>query len=199
MKLCFTIDDVIRAKTAQFGKMYKKYVNPEIDLEALDLSTDELFKVFGFKTKEEYNKFLYEDYTFEVFAEAPVTEKMVDKNFNNWLLALNYNEEIKEPIEVLWANPREFNISIGFTHFFLSQIATRVRKTIFPADYSDIWKECDVLVTADPKLINEKPEGKICVKIEMPYNKECNADITYAKLSELITDAEFFKKIYEKQ
>ena len=65
----------------------------------------------------------------------------------------------------------------------------------FPREPLDIWKKCDVLVTADPLLITNKPEGKTVVKIEMPYNKEASADITYKNLEELLKDEEFITKI----
>ena len=153
MRLCFTIDDVLRAKTIQFGKIYKKYINPEIDLATLDFSTNNYAQIFGFESKKEYNKFLYEDYAFEIFAEAGTCEKTVDKKLNLWLLDLQNNADLQEPVETLWANPMEFNASIGFTYFFLSKMATRIREVFLPADSSLIWTKCDVLVTADPKLL----------------------------------------------
>ena len=32
MTICFTLDDVIRAKTAQIGNVYRKYIDSSIDL-----------------------------------------------------------------------------------------------------------------------------------------------------------------------
>lgn len=192
MKICFTLDDVIRAKTLQFGKIYKKYADKDINLESLDFSTNNYEKIFGFKTRNEYNKFLYEDYAFEIFSEAQVCEKMLDKKLNLWLLELQDDDE---EIEVSISNPGEFNASIGYTCFFLSKIATRVRSMFFPLDSNDIWKNCDVLITADPKLLSSKPDGKISVRIETDYNKNCNADYSYAKLSEFLDDKEIVKKI----
>ena len=180
MKICFTLDDVIRAKTVQIGKIYKRNINGDIDLDALDFSTNDYQEIFSFKTKADWQKFLYSDYAYEIFGEAPVTTKGVDKEFNLWLIGL---QDIDEEIEVSLANPFEFNASIGFTCFFLSKIASRVRELYFPVDSSEIWDKCDVLVTADPKLIEEKPEGKICVKINMPYNKDLNSDYSFDSLS----------------
>ena len=91
-------------------------------------------------------------------------------------------------MEILLANPYEFNTSIGYTCFFLSQIATRVREIYFPKNSADIWEKCDVLVTADPKLLSEKPEGKKTVKIEMPYNEGIEADFTYSGLDKFIEE-----------
>lgn len=194
MKICFTLDDVIRAKTVQIGKIYKRNINGDIDLDALDFSTNDYQEIFSFKTKADWQKFLYSDYAYEIFGEAPVTTKGVDKEFNLWLIGL---QDIDEEIEVSLANPFEFNASIGFTCFFLSKIASRVRELYFPVDSSEIWDKCDVLVTADPKLIEEKPEGKICVKISMPYNKDLEADYSFDSLSDALKGNNMLKKLID--
>ena len=195
MRVCITLDDVIRAKSKQFGKIYKKAFGVDDDfLNSRDFSTNDLCKVFEFENKDKYNEFLYKDYPFEIFAEAPVTERMLDKHFNLWLLKAA-DDEIGSEFEFLLANPGEFNSSIGFTCFFLSQIATRVREFYFPINSSDIWTKCDTLITADPKLLSEKPEGKLSIKIKAPYNEEVEADLTYDSLESLIKDEEIFKKI----
>lgn len=188
MRICITLDDVIRAKTKTFGKVYKKYVDKDIDLNSLDLGTNNMMQVFGFKDKAEYNKFVYEDYPFELFAEAPVTERMVDKRLNLWHIAMT--EKYGPEVTVILANPYEFNTSIGFTCFFLSQIATRIREIYFPVDSADIWNKCDLLVTADPKLLSEKPEGKTSVKIKMPYNEDVDADYVFDTFGKFLDEGE---------
>lgn len=194
MRINITLDDVIRAKTKQFGKMYQKGKDPNIDLTTLEVNTKDLSKVFPFANKKEYQDFLYKDYPFEIFAEAPVVEKSLDKKLNLWHIDLDNNEP---DIELSLSNPFEFNASIGFTYFFLSQIGTRVREVYFPKDSSKIWDICDVLVTADPDLIKGKPEGKIAIKIETPYNKDVEADYTYEYLSAFLDDTEIIGKLKE--
>ena len=49
MKLCLTLDDVLRNKTVQLGKIYKKYIKPTIDLETLDFSTNNYEDIFEFE------------------------------------------------------------------------------------------------------------------------------------------------------
>ena len=194
MKICFTLDDVIRAKTQQTGKMYQKYINPEIKLEEMDLENQTLSEALGFDSITEYRKFLYEDYAFEIFAEAPVVERMLDKKLNLWHIDVSHRDFTK-PVEVMLANPREFNASIGFTYFFLSQIGTRIREVFFPLDYVEIWNKCDVLVTADPYLLEAKPDDKIAIKIETDYNKNSESDYTYSSLSAFLDDKEIFAKL----
>lgn len=195
-RICITLDDVIRAKTRQFGKILAKSHGKDSDsLSTVDIKTNDLCEVFGFKNRNEYNKFLYEDYPFEVFAEAPVMEKMLDKKLNLWILKI-LNEEGHEDTEFILANPYEFNTSIGYTCFFLSQIATRIREFYFPADSSKIWERCDVLITADPKLLDEKPEGKVAIKIDAPYNKDSKCDFSYESLVKLMEDDKIEEKLF---
>lgn len=194
-----TLDDVIRAKTLQIGKIYKKCVDGNINLEALDISTDNFTKIFNFNSKNEFIKFMYEDYPFEIFGEAGMMEKTLDKELNLWHINLNNDDDIDEEIKIILMNPREFNASIGYTYFFLSKMATRIREIYLPEDYSTIWDKCDVLITADRKLLNEKPNSKISIKIETTYNNEVQSDFTYESLMCLLKDKNFLKQIIEKK
>lgn len=198
MKICFTLDDVLRKKTYQMCQVYKKKVNADINLESLKLDEKDMMKELNFTDKNEYNKFLYEDYPYEIFGEAPIAYKLLAPDFNMWLLGLT-NLDIEEPAGVMIANPFEFNLSIGWTCFFLSKLASRVREYYFPTDSITIWDRCDMLITAEPRLIKEKPDGKICVKIEMPYNKDLEADYTYASVKDFLNDKEKFYELIEEK
>ena len=94
MKICITLDDVLRGKPAQFGKIYKKYIDNDVDLDKIDLSSGDLCKVFFNGDSKKYEKFLYEDYVFEIFSEAQPAEKMVDKNLILWHLDVAEDEDI---------------------------------------------------------------------------------------------------------
>ena len=123
---------------------------------------------------------------------------MIDKKLNLWHIDLNHNEDLEEEIELMLCNPFEFNASIGFTHFFLSKIATRIRETYFPTVSTDIFERCDVLVTADPKLLENKPSNKICIKIITDYNKDIEADYEYNTFGDFLNDTEIIKKLTQK-
>lgn len=198
MKICFTLDDVLRKKTYQMCQVYKKKVNADINLESLRLDEKDMMKELNFTDKNKYNKFLYEDYPYEIFGEAPIAYKLLAPDFNMWLLGLT-NLDIEEPVGVMIANPFEFNLSIGWTCFFLSKLASRVREYYFPTDSITIWDRCDMLITAEPRLIKERPDGKICVKIEMPYNKDLEADYTYASVKDFLNDKEKFYELIEEK
>ena len=65
-------------------------------------------------------------------------------------------------------------------------------------DSMTIWDKCDVLITANPKLIESKPNGKITVKIEKDYNKDYQGDLNFKTLSSFITNEENTNSLIEK-
>lgn len=198
MKITITLDDVIRAKTKQIAKIYQKNINPDIDLESLDFSSDNFADVFGFETENEYKEFLYTDYSYEIFGEASTTEKMLDKQLNLWHIKQT-KSEYNEPFELSLSNAFEYNQSIGYTCFFLAKIATRVRNLFFPNKVNEIWDRSDIVVTATPAVLKSKPEGKIAIKIETDYNKDFDADYTYKSLKEFLEDETIMEKLMKKE
>ena len=198
MKIAITLDDVIRAKTRQFGIIYNKYIDHELDLSTVDISNGDLSQSFKFKNKRDFNKFLYEDYVFDIFGKAPSMDNNMSYIIDKWLFNATEGEFEgieNEEMEILLTNPMEFNLSIGNTLFFLSKIAPRIRNYFFPLNSLTIWDRCDILVTADKKLIQNKPNDKIVVKIETDYNKQEKADFTYSSFKEFTEDLFFFTKI----
>ena len=79
---------------------------------------------------------------------------------------------------------------------FLSKIGTKVRNTYFPIDSLTIWDKCDVLITANPNLITNKPDGKQVIKIKTEYNNEVSADYTFNSLSDFLTDEKNTIKLF---
>ena len=199
MRLTITLDDVIRAKTKQIGKIYKKHIDPSIELETLDFSSDNFVNVFGFEDEESYKTFLYTDYSYEIFAEASTTDKMIDKELYLWHIRQIQGKDYDEPLELSLSNPFEYNQSIGYTCFFLAKIATRIRNFFFPEKSIEIWDRSDVVITATPALLKNKPEGKIAIKIETDYNKDLEADYTYKSLKEFLDDETIMEKLMNKE
>lgn len=202
MRIKFTLDDVMRDKMKSFVKEYNHYNETvkngveKIDEESFVATSADLHEMFKFKTKKEFNDFLYSNYAFEIFGAAETKELALDKKFNNWLLEVqDAFDEADRKVDFSWVSMNENNQSIGATYFYLSKIATRIRKAIFPVDTADVWKDCDVLVTADPSLLKDKPDGVVTVRIETEYNKNVMGNFSYPSLSALIDDKEFIKKL----
>lgn len=189
IKVAISIDDVLREKTKKICDLVKAKRDPEFDAEKIDFKGKEYHEALGFKTKLEFNKFVYEDYALEIFGSADTSCDNLASIFNLWHLNVNNNEEIDEQIEVVLVNSMEYNASIGFTYFFLSRIASRVREVYLPLTSVSIWDQCDVLVTADLKLLETRPDGKVVVKIKQKYNE----DSSFANGGEFTSFKEFIE------
>ncbi len=200
IKIAISLDDVIRAKTEKFLEMYKKHVDENSTCDMSELKTNNLFDIVKFSGKKEFNKFLYEDYVFEIFGEADMVDMFLDKKLNLWHISMNDNENIDEEIELMLTNTMEYNTSIGYSYFFLSKMATRVREVYFPLDSETTWSKCDILITADPKLLKNTPKNKVAVKINKSYNEdiEGNNIVAFESLLEFISHNENLENVVNK-
>lgn len=50
---------------------------------------------------------------------------------------------------------------------------------------TDCWKHVDCMITDHPDILNTKPEGKLTIKIEKPFNQEIPSDYTIKTVKEL--------------
>ena len=188
MKIAVDINDVLRKYTANFGEYFKKGYDNDINLDEVEITTNDLSQVFPFRSKYDYEKFVYEDYSWELFAKCDSCSKGLGAAFTNWVTKDLQNIDLDEPIEVMLVSPMEYGITIPSTYWFISKIGARVREVYFPLDSSTIWDKCDILITANPKLLAMKPEGKKTVKIKTDYNKDVEADFEFNKMIDFLED-----------
>lgn len=188
VRIAIDINDVLRDNVSQFKKYYNKMINPDFEINTAEITSFDLYDDFPFDDRIAYNKFKYEDCPFELFGRAEPVDKMLPYRFNNWTQnTLRDFEEDKMP-EVFLFSPFEIGITIQSTCSFLSKIGCRIREIRFPIDSFSTWDNCDIMVTANPNLIDAKPEGKTVIKIEMPYNKDIECEYSYTDMMSLIQD-----------
>ena len=67
----------------------------------------------------------------------------------------------------------------------------------FPKDGIEMWDKCDVIITLNERIIDNKPEGKVVVLINKDDNKNLQGkvDLHYDSLFDLISDTEFINKV----
>ena len=188
MKIAIDLNDVIRAYTKNFAKVYKREYNREIDEDNLEVTTNDLSKVFHFDSDAEYRRFVYEDFPFEIFGKCETINKQTATYFNKWMEELK-NLDVDEEINVMIVSTMEYGLTIQSTYFFLSKIGCRVREIYLPTDSTTIWDRCDLLVTANPKLLKNKPEDKKVIKIETDYNRDIEGDESYGDVCDFFMDA----------
>ena len=121
----------------------------------------------SYTAKEMYNKFMYEDYNFEVHGSAPVMYKQMD------LHAEKFYSQYKDCADIVILSQENW-FSIPPTLFFLSRIMSRFKEFRFVEDKQEMWDGVDVLITTDPEILDAgTPEGKELIKLQRPYNKDC--------------------------
>ena len=197
MKIAIDLNDVVRDFTYNFILYYVKGYNHQYDVDELTEWTNDMQALLPFKTPRAYEKFVYEDYPFEIFGKCPTCTKKLTEQLNDWTENTIKDIDTDEPIDVMFVSPMEYGASIGNTYFFVSKLGTKIREVYLPSDSNTIWDRCDVLITANPDLLNNKPEGKVTIKINKDYNSECKADYTYETLSMFLTDEDIIEKLLE--
>ena len=135
---------------------------------------------FKFKNKEELFNFMYEEYSMELFGHAPSTEMTTFNILNEFYFSNRDDNEI-----LIVSN--EIGKSKPATLFFISKFGCLLEKVIFFSEKTkqSMWDQVDILLTADPILLLEKPDNKTLIKFNTKYNSEINSEYDIDSLSEL--------------
>ena len=191
MKIAIDLNDVVRDYSRNFVKYFKKGINHSFNEEDVEFYTNDMQQLLPFNSDEQYRRFVYEDYPFELYSKCPAVEQNLPRDLNEWL-------EFSLPaddVEVMFVSPMECDLTIQSTYSFLAKIGSRVREVYFPVDSSTVWNKCDVLITANPRFFQNKVDGKKIVKINKDYNKDYTGDLSYDSLMDIINDNNFLNKI----
>lgn len=197
MKIAIDLNDVIRDFTRNFAITYVRNYNHEFALDELEVTTNELNLLFPFPSDAAYNNFVYEDYTWDLFAKCPLCSSKLNDYLNEWLEKTIKNIDTDEPIEVMLVSPMEIASSIGCTYSFISKTFLGIREVYLPTDSLTIWDRCDVLITANPYLLANKPSSKRSIKIVTDYNTDADADYTFTTLAQFLKDENNTLKLLE--
>jgi len=191
MKIGIGINGVIRDFITKFESVYDKY-HPSDDEESpeRDISSLNLLEHFVFTGgTEELNKFLYVDSSLEIFGHAGETK----------LNSVEHLNQLHNLIEDMGHTPilisKELNNSKPATLFFLSKLSAKINNIIFVRDNLKKWDFVDVMITADPEVLENKPNGKVSIKVINHYNKDCQSDYTVIDLKEILDDKKLLEKI----
>ena len=149
-----------------------------------EVTSLELMSHFAFKDSDELYSFMYEDFVMQIFGHAGSTETFTFNELNDFYI--NFRDEY----EIIIVSD-EMGRSKPASLFFLSKFGCLVENIKFYSNSTlqNMWDGLDILVSANPKLIENAPENKIIVKYETPYNKnvKCEYEIDeLKKLNEII-------------
>lgn len=189
MEIYINIDGVLRNTIQKFDYHYKEFFlerdelpviksinddgneGEEIIIEPFDYGIDEevknddLQKYYRFQSVGEFNNFLYIEFPIEIFGHA----------------GLSYPTAISDLNKLIYENP-DYNFTlIGInnlskakpsTLFFLSKNGCLVNniKFITEEKIDNLWKNCDIWISDDKKVIDACPENKLAIKFNTNYN-----------------------------
>ena len=142
--------------------------NYEIKSEVTSLN---LMDHFVFKNEDELYSFTYEDFAMQIFGHAGSSETFTFNDLNELYLKYRDNNELLiVSDEMVKSKPASL--------FFLSKFGCLLEKIKFYSNstINSMWDEVDILLTANPNLILDKPKDKIVVKYSTNYNKNIKAD-----------------------
>lgn len=195
MKTAIDLNDVVRDYSNNFISTYLNYFNSEFDTTDFEMWTNDMQSLLTFKTERAYQKFVYEDYPYELFCKCGTCTKKLSVELKDFFKSL---KDYDEPIEVLFVSTMEYGASLSYSFAFIGNLGCGVREVYFPMDSRTIWDKCDILITANPLLLDAKPDDKITIKILTEYNKDSEADYEYKKLGDFINNKENINNLLSK-
>lgn len=182
MKIGISINEVLRDFIGQFIYTYEKYIG-ETNLSINDVTSLKLIDFFNFENIDVLNKFIYLEAPLEIFGHADLVSDGIMNQFNNFLMDIK--DDGLHEIELV---SKEAGKSIPSTFFFLSKTGCKVEKIRFVLNSINEWDGLDVLITANPDALLNKPNGKMSIKIRAPYNKDVKADLELDSILDFIKD-----------
>lgn len=189
MRIGVSINEVLRDFLGQLVYTYKKYIG-ETEIKEDDITSYDLLKFFNFKNIDDLNRFMYFEAPLEIFGHADQVSDNLINHFNTLLSIIKYEEE--HEIELV---SKEADKSIPSTFFFLSKTGCRADKVRFVNKAENEWDGLDILITANPQALLNKPSGKISVKIKCSYNEDIKADFELDSILDIIKDGNLRNKI----
>jgi hypothetical protein len=189
MKIGISINEVLRDFIGQFAYTYDKYIGPT-NITSNDVTSFDLIDHFNFDSVDKLNSFLYLEAPLEIFGHADQLHDGIINQLNEFLSEIDYEGE--HSVEIV---SREVNKAIPSTMFFLSKTGARVPNIRFVKNHESEWDGLDVLITANPKALASKPDGKISVKINASYNSNSPSDYELDNIVEFFKDEELRNKI----
>jgi 5'(3')-deoxyribonucleotidase len=190
MKIGISINEVLRDFIGQLTYTYDKYIE-ESDIKEGDVTNFNLIEFFKFDDINKLNSFLYLEAPLEIFGHADQMSDGLMNHFNHFLTDIIDDEE--HEIELV---SREIDKSIPSTYFFLSKTSCRANKLRFVSQHIEEWDGLDVLITANPIALENKPTNKISVKVKASYNKDVKADYEIDSILDLIRNEDLRNSIF---
>ena len=218
MRLAIEINGVLRDTISKFKQLYEKYLidlnnldsenqiynldsegNLEKETEVLpfkyeiknEVTSLELLNHFSFPSKDDLYSFMYEEYTMELFGHAQSTE------MNTFLVLNEFYYKNRENYNILIVSD-EIGKSKPSSLFFLSKFGCLIEEVFFYSQSTKnlLWDKIDILLTANPDLLLNKPNGKVLIKFKTDYNKHVDSEFEIESISDLEEALDKIQNVY---
>ena len=198
------INGVLRDTFTKFTQLYEKHMieensdgntkynidlsgNTEIVIDSADfeykiisdIDSLNMMNHFSFVDENELYRFMYEDFAMQIFGHAGSTETFTFNDLNE------IYQKYRDTNDLLIVSD-EMGKSKPSSLFFLSKFGCQLEKIKFYSNLTinSMWNEIDILLTANPTLLLEKPKDKIVVKYNTNYNKNVDCEYVISTLKE---------------
>ena len=209
MKIAIDLNGVLRDTIGKFTQVYDKHMMNEVldvdesskifsnsgDTEwelvntnnenfdygySLPITSLKLQEFFKFKDDDEYYSFMYEEFPMQIFGHAGSTEMTSFNDLNDFYTSNRDTHRICLVSD-------EIGKSKPATLFFLSKFSSLIEEIRFFSETTKnlMWDEIDVLLTANPDLLLNKPDNKIVIKFDTEYNKNVQSELMISSIKEL--------------
>jgi hypothetical protein len=202
MKVYIDTTDVLRNTFLKSEQLYKKFYIEELSevdkFESLDgewtkdensefeyelnlpITSYDLINHFKFPTQEDLFNFFYEDFPMQIFGNSPTMSSDTFKILNELY------EKNREKIDFSIIS-EELQKSKPATLFFLAKNSCLLENIRFYSNHTvyDLIDSSDIIVTANPTILNLVPGSRNIIKVETTYNENYDFTNTIKGLEEL--------------
>jgi len=202
MEIYISIDGVIRNLIQKFNYHYVDYylnsdeIGDKLDVETgevidsddsnfeyginLPVQNDNILNSYKFKSKEEFEYFLFLEFPIEIFGHAGLSYSTVITDLNKLI-----SSNLEHNITLIGLD--EFGKAKPATLFFLSKngIMANNIKFIKSNEIEDAWKNCHYWITDNKKIIEKCPIDKFVYKFNTKYNEFFTIGEEITKLTEI--------------
>lgn len=188
MRIGIELNGVLRDTLKKIQQEYEKWYidNPfkeenEFEYKVIsDLTSLNISHHLSFKDEDEVYNFLYKEHTMEIFGHAGSVETSSMMDFNDFYL------NMRDEHDILIVSD-EMGKSKPASLFFISKFGCLVETVKFYSEstINSLWDTVDILLTANPQLLLNHPEGKVVIKYDTTYNSDIKTKYSISKLKEL--------------
>lgn len=188
MRIGIELNGVLRDTLKKIQQEYEKWYieNPfkeetEFEYKVIsDLTSLNISEHLAFKDEDDVYNFLYKEHTMEIFGHAGSVETSSMMDFNDFYLNMRDEHDILVVSD-------EMGKSKPASLFFISKFGCLVETVKFYSEstINSLWDSVDILLTANPQLLLNHPDGKVVVKYITTYNSDIKTKYSISKLKEL--------------